>query len=46
MKNFVMSLNENNSPFNGMNIIKKIGLCLLVALIITFYILCFQFLSI
>ncbi|WP_167400517.1 hypothetical protein [Flavobacterium psychrolimnae] len=45
MKNLIMNPNESNDPFNLLNLLKKIGLCLLVILIITFYMLCYQHLS-
>jgi hypothetical protein len=46
MKDLAMNSNESNSPLNnGMRILKKIGLCILIVCIIIFYILSFCFLN-
>jgi hypothetical protein len=40
-----MKFNESNNQEKGLNVMQKIGLCLLVVTIIFYYVLSFQFLT-
>jgi hypothetical protein len=45
MKNHTMKFNESNNQHKGLNILQKIGICLLVLTIILYYVLSIQFLT-
>lgn len=45
MKNLSMKLNESKNQPKGLNVLKKIGICLLVMTIIVYYVLSIQFLA-
>jgi len=36
-----MDNDENNTPLNLLDVVKKIGVCLLILLIVAFYALCY-----
>ncbi|CAM3699502.1 hypothetical protein FLCH110379_19045 [Flavobacterium chungbukense] len=44
-KQTTMKFNDNNNQEKGMNVIQKIGLCVLVLTIIVYYVLSIQFLT-
>lgn len=44
-KPITMKFNDSNNQEKGMNIIQKIGLCVLVVTIILYYVLSIQFLT-
>lgn len=45
MKNLTMKPNEGNNEPKGLNLMQKIGICLLVLTIIVYYVLSIQFLT-
>lgn len=45
MKTKIMKFNESNNQPKGLNVIQKIGICVLILTIILYYVLSIQFLT-